>query len=147
MQVTWLSGLFNPQAFLTAVMQVTARKNEWPLDKLVTVVDVSKKSIEEVEPARDGAYVHGLFVEGARWDAAAGVLEDAVMKQLYPPLPLLLVKAATAGKDDARDVYQCPVYQTQDRGPTFVFNAGLKTKAPPIKWVLAGVALLMDVSS
>ena len=27
-KVTWLPGLFNPQAFLTAVMQVTARKNE-----------------------------------------------------------------------------------------------------------------------
>ena len=35
-KVTWLSGLFNPQAFLTAVMQVTARKNELPLDKLAT---------------------------------------------------------------------------------------------------------------
>jgi dynein heavy chain len=35
---------------------------------------------------------------------------------------------------------------TQDRGPTLVFTAGLKTKAAPIKWVLAGVALLMDVS-
>ena len=43
-KVTWLSGLFNPQAFLTAVMQVTARKNELPLDKLVTAVDVTKKS-------------------------------------------------------------------------------------------------------
>ena len=145
-KVTWLSGLFNPQAFLTAVMQVTARKNEWPLDKLGTVVEVSKKSAEEVEAARDGAYATGLFVEGARWDPQSGVLDDAIMKQLYPPLPLILIKAQTQGKDEARDVYQCPVYMTQDRGPTFVFTAGLKTKANPIKWVLAGVALLMDVS-
>ena len=29
----WLAGLFNPQSFLTAIMQQTARKNEWPLDK------------------------------------------------------------------------------------------------------------------
>merc|ERR1711967_200084 len=43
-KVTWLSGLFNPQAFLTAVMQVTARKNEWPLDKLVVTVEVTKLS-------------------------------------------------------------------------------------------------------
>ena len=53
----WLPGLFNPQAFLTAVMQVTARKNEWPLDKLVTVVDVTKKSISETtEAAREGTW-------------------------------------------------------------------------------------------
>ena len=30
----WLPGLFNPQSMLTAIMQVTARKNEWPLDKV-----------------------------------------------------------------------------------------------------------------
>jgi len=147
-KVTWLSGLFNPQAFLTAVMQVTARKNEWPLDKLATVVDVSKKTMEEVTNAgetRDGAYVNGLFCEGARWDSQAGVLDDAIMKQLYPVFPLILVKAATQEKGEARDIYPCPVYQTQDRGPTFVFTAGLKTKAPPLKWILAGVCLLMDV--
>ena len=85
-------------------------------------------------------------MEGARWDAQAGVLEDAHMKDLYPKLPLIVIKATTASKDEARDIYACPVYQTADRGPTFVFTAGLKTKAPPIKWVLAGVALLMDVS-
>ena len=34
-KVTWLSGLFNPQSFLTAVMQTTARRNDWPLDKTV----------------------------------------------------------------------------------------------------------------
>ena len=146
-KVTWISGLFNPQAFLTAVMQVTARKNEWALDSLATVVDVTKKMTpEEVEGAtRDGAYIHGLYVEGARWDVGAGGLEDAVMKQLYPPMPVVLVKAATQDKMDARDIYPCPVYKTQQRGPTFVFTAGLRTKAGASKWVLAGVALILDV--
>jgi len=147
-KVTWLSGLFNPQAFLTAVMQVTARKNELPLDKLVTAVEVTKKTAEEVEAAtREGAYVHGLFVEGARWDVSAGMLDDAILKQLYPPLPVMLVKAATGDKTDARDVYACPVYKTLQRGPTFVFTAGLRTKAPPAKWVMAGVGMLMDVDT
>ena len=146
-KVTWISGLFNPQAFLTAVMQVTARKNEWPLDKLATVVEVSKKmGPDEVDGAtRDGAYIHGLYVEGARWDVGGGTLEEAVIKQLYPPMPVVLVKAATQDKMDARDIYPCPVYMTQQRGPTFVFTAGLKTKASATKWVLAGVALILDV--
>jgi len=146
-KVTWISGLFNPQAFLTAVMQVTARKNEWPLDKLATVVEVSKKlGPDEIDGAtRDGAYIHGLYVEGARWDVGGGTLEEAVIKQLYPPMPVVLVKAATQDKMDARDIYPCPVYMTQQRGPTFVFTAGLKTKASATKWVLAGVALILDV--
>lgn len=54
----WLSGLFNPQSFLTAIMQTTARKNEWPLDKMVLSVDVLKKSREEITaPPREGAYI------------------------------------------------------------------------------------------
>lgn len=145
-KVTWLSGLFNPQAFLTAVMQVTARKSDLPLDKLVTSVEVTKKSVEEVEVAtREGAYVHGLFVEGARWDVSVGTLEDAVLKQIYCPLPVILIKASTQDKAEGRDVYACPVYKTLQRGGTFVFAAGLRTKAPPSKWVMAGVAMLMDV--
>lgn len=39
-KVVWLSGLFNPQSFLTAVMQTTARRNDWPLDKTVLLTEV-----------------------------------------------------------------------------------------------------------
>ena len=103
-------------------------------------------SADEVEAeSREGAFIHGLYVEGARWDTAAAILDDALPKQLYPPMPVVLVKAAAQDKAEARDVYACPVYKTQQRGPTYVFTANLKTKAPPAKWVLGGVALLMDV--
>ena len=37
----WLPGFFNPQSFLTAVMQSTARKNELPLDKMTLITDVT----------------------------------------------------------------------------------------------------------
>ena len=40
--------------------------------------------------------------------------------------------------------YQCPVYMTAQRGSTFVFAAQLTTVVPAAKWVLAGVALLME---
>merc|ERR1719235_2224232 len=72
-KVTWVSGLFNAQAFVNAIKQVASRKNDWPLNKLVTTVDVTKKlTPEEVEgTARDGAYVDGLYMEGARWDLQA----------------------------------------------------------------------------
>lgn len=44
----WLGGLFNPQSFLTAIMQSTARKMEWPLDKMCLQCDVTKKFKEEI---------------------------------------------------------------------------------------------------
>jgi len=145
-KVTWISGLFNPQAFLTAVMQVTARKNEWPLDKVGTVVDVTKKGPEEIEGAtRDGSYIHGLYVEGARWDSSTGSLEEAYMKELYPKLPVMLIKAQPVDKIDLKGLYECPCYMTQDRGPTYVFKPALKSKEPSTKWIMAGVGLLMSV--
>ena len=69
----WLPGFFNPQSFLTAIMQSTARKNELPLDKMSLACEVTKKNKEEMQaPPREGAYIHGLFMEGARWDINVG---------------------------------------------------------------------------
>ncbi|XP_044194722.1 dynein heavy chain 9, axonemal isoform X6 [Thunnus albacares] len=65
----WLAGFFNPQSFLTAIMQAMARRNEWPLDSMGLQCDVTKKNREDFSsPPREGAYVHGLYMEGARWD-------------------------------------------------------------------------------
>lgn len=46
-------------------MQSTARKKQWPLDKMCLAVEVTKKTREEVTfPPKEGSYVHGLFMEG-----------------------------------------------------------------------------------
>ncbi|XP_033993365.1 dynein heavy chain 11, axonemal isoform X1 [Trematomus bernacchii] len=144
--VVWLSGLFNPQSFLTAVMQTLARKNEWPLDKVNLTVDVTKKFKEEFnQPAREGAYVYGLYMEGARWDTQAGVITEARLKELTPGMPVISVRAVPNDRQETRNIYECPVYKTKIRGPTYVWTFSLKTRERPAKWVLAGVALLLSV--
>ena len=69
-------------------------------------------------------------------------------------MPVILVKAATQEKAEGRDMYGCPCYKTLTRGPVdgkpsggHVFTLQLKTKAAPTKWILAGVANIMDVES
>ncbi|NXJ16613.1 DYH9 protein, partial [Odontophorus gujanensis] len=142
----WLSGFFNPQSFLTAIMQSTARKNEWPLDKMTLQCDVTKKNREDfASPPREGAYICGLFMEGARWDAQIGIITDARLKELTPAMPVIFIKAIPADKQDTRSMYPCPVYKTRQRGPTYVWTFNLKTRENPSKWVLAGVALLLQV--
>ncbi|XP_051731342.1 dynein axonemal heavy chain 9-like isoform X1 [Ctenopharyngodon idella] len=144
--VVWLAGFFNPQSFLTAIMQSMARRNEWPLDRMSLQCDVTKKSREDFSaPPREGAYIHGLFMEGARWDTQAGIIVDARLKELMPTMPVIFIKAIPVDKQDARSLYQCPVYKTRQRGPTYVWTFNLKTKDSPSKWTLAGVALLLQI--
>ncbi|MAD34276.1 MAG: hypothetical protein CMJ88_11040 [Planctomycetes bacterium] len=149
-KVTWLSGLYNPQSFLTAICQVTAQKDKEELDKLVTQTDIqSKMNAEEIDSSpKDGrgAYIHGLSLQGARWDLQGKSVEKSKPKEMFCPMPVILVRGVKADKVDSA-AYQCPCYKTEQRGPTFVFCAQLKTKSPPARWVLAGVGLILDVSS
>nr|KAF6455671.1 dynein axonemal heavy chain 17 [Rousettus aegyptiacus] len=142
----WLAGFFNPQSFLTAIMQSMARKNEWPLDKMCLSVEVTKKTREDMTaPPREGSYVYGLFMEGARWDTQTGVIAEARLKELTPAMPVIFVKAIPVDRMETKNMYECPVYKTRIRGPTYVWTFNLKTKEKAAKWVLAAVALLLQV--
>jgi len=146
-KVTWLSGMNNPQSFLTAICQVTAQKNQWELDKLVTWTEITKRmEASEVEGiSREGAYITGLSLQGARWDVGGQVLERSRPKEMFCRMPIINVKALAADKVDVSSgIYVCPTYKTEKRGPTYVFCAQLKTKYPSGKWVLSGVALILD---
>jgi dynein heavy chain len=146
-RVTWLSGLINPQSFLTAVMQQTAQAHGQELDKLVVQTDVTKKaSADDVDaPSRDGAYISGLFLQGARWDTKTAIVDKSLPREMYCPMPVINVRAVSAEKGLETGVYKCPVYKTESRGPTFVFRAQLRTKSPPARWIMAGVALICDI--
>ncbi|DAZ93925.1 TPA: hypothetical protein N0F65_008868 [Lagenidium giganteum] len=145
--VLWFPGFFNPQSFLTAVLQTSARKNGLELDKLSVMTDITKRNIEAIDaPSRDGQYIHGLALEGARWDIGNSMLESSLPKEMYVMMPVMNTRAVLSNrKDSSNNVYECPVYKTQQRGPTYVFSAQLRTKYPPSKWILAGVALLMEI--
>ncbi|XFF88688.1 hypothetical protein AB1E18_014907 [Capra hircus] len=142
----WLAGFFNPQSFLTAIMQSMARKNEWPLDKMCLSVEVTKKNREDMTaPPREGSYVYGLFMEGARWDIQTGVIAEARLKELTPAMPVIFIKAIPVDRMETKNIYECPVYKTRIRGPTYVWTFNLKTKEKAAKWILAAVALLLQV--
>lgn len=72
---------------------------------------------------------------------------DMIPKELYPELPVVHVTAVL--KADLKKVgyYECPAYVTSARGGTYIFTAWLKMEsdeADPRKWVLAGVALILQ---
>jgi len=148
-KVTWLSGLIIPQSFLTALCQVSAQKNQLELDKLVVQTDVSKKMNAAAidASARDGAYISGLAIQGARWDAQQGMIERSRPKEMFCDMPIINARAVTLDKADKNNIYMCPTYKTTMRGPTWVFSAQLKTKSIPQRWILAGVAMILDITT
>jgi len=58
----WISGLFNPMSFLTAIMQTTARNDGLPLDGMVLKTDVTNERdpTNVSEAAAFGAFIHGF---------------------------------------------------------------------------------------
>jgi len=145
----WLPGLFNPASFLTAVQQVAARKGGYALDATALVTEVTRKVDSQVDaPPREGAYIHGLYLEGARWEERNGCLEESRPKEMACALPVLHVKGVPAEKVSvSADSYACPVYTTEARFRQEVFTVQLKGgKQPARKWAQAGVALLLDVA-
>lgn len=97
--VLWISGLFNPMSYLTAIMQVTARAENLPLDDICLRTEVKNSFAPEDFPnfAAQGAYVNGLFLEGAGWEMGRGeeqgYLVDMQLKELHPVLPIVHVTA------------------------------------------------------
>jgi dynein heavy chain len=83
-------------------------------------------------------------MEGARWDKATNVIAESRPKELHPPMPVMHVMGVTQDQVVTQGVYQCPVYSTTIRGPTFTFPAPLRTDKPAHKWILAAVCLLFQ---
>merc|ERR1712060_249135 len=130
--------------YVTACFQVTARGHNLPLDSMAIHTDLTtmEKKDVQAQPA-EGTYVHGLYMEGARWDKEKSCIAESKPKELHPMVPVLHIKGVTADQVVTEGVYQCPVYTTTIRGPTFTFAAPLKTVEPPHVWVLAAVCLVM----
>lgn len=59
-------------------------------------------------------------------------------------MPVMFIKAIPVDCVDTKNIYECPVYKTRMRGPTYIWTFNLKTKEKAAKWVLAGVALLLQ---
>lgn len=150
----WISGLFNPMSYLTSIMQATARRDNLALDDMTlktTVTNVLTPG-EITEPAENGAYVHGFYLQGAGWELGRGQeqgnLTEMVPKILMPELPVLHVTAINRKDLVSAGFYDCPVYVTTMRGGTYVFTAKMKMESDEYDaklWVLAGVAMIMSL--
>jgi len=140
-------------SFLTAIMQVTSRVHSYPLDYMCLQTDVTNVvSYTEIQKkSEDGMYVWGYFLEGAGWElgrgSEQGYLTEMQLKELHPLLPVVNVIAKLKENRPTIGYYECPVYMTTQRGPTYIYTAYMKMESDDFDakiWILAGVALLQS---
>ncbi|GLD91835.1 hypothetical protein PINS_up000368 [Pythium insidiosum] len=153
--VFWLSGFTYPTGFLTALLQTAARKNGISIDSLnweFLVINQSENAL--TSGPKDGAYVKGLILEGARWDFDHDCLTEPFPMELHSSMPILHFKPVESKKKSSKGLYSCPLYLyplrtgTRER-PSFMIAVDLKSgsgKSPDL-WTKRGTALLLSLST
>merc|ERR1712185_810713 len=149
-KVFWLPSFTYPTGFLTALLQTSARKNGIAIDTLsweFPIINQDPSSITQY--AKDGAYIRGLFLEGARWDSDNGFLPEPIPMELMATMPVIHFKPVENKKKVTKGIYSCPLYMYPIRTgsrerPSYVSSVELKSgRAAPELWIKRGTALLL----
>uniref|UniRef100_A0A8C5FLE3 Dynein, axonemal, heavy chain 6 n=1 Tax=Gadus morhua TaxID=8049 RepID=A0A8C5FLE3_GADMO len=164
----WISGLFFPQGFLTGTLQNHARRYNLPIDELgfgfsvlplyrdQTAVAEALGGLTSIKlPApEDGVLVHGMFMDACRWDDVAMAMEDALPREMNPPLPVVHFEPRLNYEPEPA-LYQAPLYKTSARAGTlsttghstnFVVTVLLPTSRPSDYWISKASALLCQLN-
>lgn len=163
----WLGAFFNPHSFLTAIKQDYSRSKAIPLESisflprvlaerraatssvLVSSADEATIGFIPGHESTNGVLVHGLYLEGCRWDCHThqGRLTTAQAKSPISRLPPLQVIPVSDEKEFSRKIYyyyNAPVYHTADRSESNVItHFKLPTGKPPDVFTLANAVILL----
>ena len=115
----WISGFFFPQGFLTACLQNYARKYQFPIDTVSFSFVMKDEEVSALTAKpEDGCYIHGLFLEGARWNKQIGTLIDPKPKELFSAMPVIHMLPEKNRPTPTSGIYRCPVYKILTRTGT-----------------------------
>jgi dynein heavy chain len=67
------------------------------------------------ERPENGAFMNGLFIEGARWSKVKHGLDDPLPKELFASMPIIHLNPVKDKTRPTHAIYQCPVYKTLER--------------------------------
>eukprot|EP00946_MAST-07B_sp_MAST-7B-sp1_P003364 g3364.t1 len=130
--VYWISGFFFTQAFLTGTLQNFARRHTVPIDEVKFDFAMMTESWDSYkQQPDDGAYVYGLFIDGARWDMTNQLLAESEPKILFSEAPV---------------IYLNPKQQDNvSHSTNFVMMIRIPSDRTEDFWVLQGIAMLTQL--
>ncbi|PWV12257.1 putative dynein heavy chain [Trypanosoma cruzi] len=150
--VFWLSGFTYPTGFLKSLQQQQARHDHISIDQYTWEFIVHPSDERTVvHRAKKGAYVRGIYLEGAGWNAEMNTLCEPRPLELIVPMPIIHFKPKLRdGKPRSSSIYECPLYMypirtgTRER-PSFVVAVDLPSgEAVPDHYTKRGTALLLS---
>jgi len=153
----WVSAFFFPQGFFTSALQAHARRYQLPIDMLRFDTEVMPYADLESTPSPpdNGAYIHGMVMEGARFDADTGSMAESLPGQLFAPVNVVWLKPGDLSKPEPEGQYRCPFYKTNLRAGTLsttghstnhVCNFLLPCAEDPSHWIRRGSALISQTN-
>jgi len=150
----WIGAFTYPTGFTTSLLQRfsrTTKGSNASIDKLeFDFLPVPKEPEEINEHPKEGAYISGLILDGAKWDPEKLCLVEPKVMELICPMPVLLFRPIVKRQKPPQNVYVCPCYYYPNRAgdvtkDSFMLNVDIKTgDHPPEFWVKRGTALLMS---
>jgi len=115
----WISGFFFTQSFLTGTKQNYARKEVIPIDTIgwdFEVVPDGESHLDINTKPESGAYVYGLFLDGAKFNMKRMMLDESDPKTLFVSVPYIwLIPREKSTIKKTEGTYTCPVYKTSVR--------------------------------
>jgi len=148
----WLPGFFFPQGFMTAVKQTYSRNYKIAVDTLMVGCEFLEMDWGDLEESpKDGVYIHGLFMEGGRFDRDDLKLDVSFPKELFDTIPAIWLVPVKTEEYDIGTKYRCPLYKTSTRAGTlsttghstnFVVALDVPTDKEQDFWIRRGCAML-----
>lgn len=156
-KVYWISGFFFPQAFLTGILQNTARKMQISIDTISYDFEWQHDDPKSITAAPEtGCYIYGMFMEGARIDPERLIIDESHPKVLFESVPMLWLQPKINREKPTSGIYECPLYKTVRRAGTlsttghstnYVLTAEIPSLVNAKHWIKRGVAMVCSLST